>query len=293
MFKMLNQEYPPPEIELRSVLIALAFGLFIGSFLVFFQPFDLNVAEYENKNLKIFFFGVISTGVLLVFFVFLPHLFPGCFSVRVWKVKHQILFLLMALLAIATFNGLYINYLEKLSFSWSNYWWIIARTIILGGIPTSFLVLLAHNRKTRMYLREAQELHGYVPGKSSDGAADLAIFPISTESSNDAFVIDENVLLFVEAQGNYVFVYAAEEKAHKKTLHRVALTRLEQELHSDHLKRCHRSYLVNLRKVVNITGNAQGLRLWLEDTDHKIPVSRKYMPVIKSYFSDSGSAVRS
>jgi len=283
MFSILNQYYPPPEIEKRNVLVAVLFGTFIGFFLIFFQPFDINLSNYENKNLKIFFFGVISTCVLLIFFILLPYLFPRMFSVRIWKVVHQILYYLMALLVIATFNGLYINYLENLSFNWSNYWWIIMRTTILGGIPICFLVLLDYNRKMKIHLREAKELLGN--GLKDVEALDKAKFHVSTHSKNDSFVIDVNSFLFAEAQGNYIFINSLEDKEKNKSLHRISLTLLEKQLNDNHLKRCHRSYLVNLRKVRNITGNAQGLKLWFENYDYEIPVSRKYIPIIKNYFS--------
>ena len=50
---------------------------------------------------------------------------------------------------------------------------------------------------------------------------------------------------------------------------------------SSSLKRCHRSHLVNLKKVKNISGNAQGLKLELINQSEMVPVSRNYIPIIK------------
>jgi DNA-binding LytR/AlgR family response regulator len=38
--------------------------------------------------------------------------------------------------------------------------------------------------------------------------------------------------------------------------------------------RCHRAYIVNMNKVVHISGNAQGFKLHLAGLDDTIPVSR-------------------
>jgi DNA-binding LytR/AlgR family response regulator len=45
--------------------------------------------------------------------------------------------------------------------------------------------------------------------------------------------------------------------------------------------RCHRTYIVNTDKIYSVTGNAQGYRLSLHDTQEEIPVSRTYLHVIK------------
>ena len=45
--------------------------------------------------------------------------------------------------------------------------------------------------------------------------------------------------------------------------------------------KCHRAFLVNLRKVVKVSGNSQGYRLLLEGCPEEIPVSRAYSKQVK------------
>ena len=45
--------------------------------------------------------------------------------------------------------------------------------------------------------------------------------------------------------------------------------------------KCHRAFLVNLRKVVKVSGNSQGYRLLLEGYPEEIPVSRAYSKQVK------------
>jgi DNA-binding LytR/AlgR family response regulator len=47
------------------------------------------------------------------------------------------------------------------------------------------------------------------------------------------------------------------------------------------LFRCHKSYLVNLLNVVHVSGNAQGYKLHLLNTDFRVPVSRQHNEEIK------------
>jgi DNA-binding LytR/AlgR family response regulator len=44
--------------------------------------------------------------------------------------------------------------------------------------------------------------------------------------------------------------------------------------------KCHRSCIVNLDKVVKVSGNAQGFKLHLKETDFVVPVARKYSEVV-------------
>ena len=76
-----------------------------------------------------------------------------------------------------------------------------------------------------------------------------------------------------------------DENKLKKVTHRVTLLSFEIQLKEVFsLVRCHRSYMVNLNKVKNISGNAQGLKLELINHSEIIPVSRKYIPIVKEFF---------
>jgi DNA-binding LytR/AlgR family response regulator len=42
-----------------------------------------------------------------------------------------------------------------------------------------------------------------------------------------------------------------------------------------------------MKQVHKVTGNAQGLKLWLKGEEQSIPVSRKYLEEVKSIFAKS------
>ena len=285
MFSIFNKAYPPPQTGVRSTIISLLFGVFIGLFLIFFEPFGLNTAKYPYKAFKLSFFGVITMMVSLIFFNLLPLLCAGLFLEKHWKVKHQLVFYFVMLFVIATCNGLYINYLQGLDFSWMNYWIIIKQTVVLGGIPLSFVVLMDYNRRMRLYIHEVKNLHlNQEKAQEKEESYEVQVF---LDSKQNSFVINPQNILYAKAQGNYIFIYNQKEGEVIKTLHRISLTSFAQQLNSTHLLRCHRSFVVNLKKVAKVTGNAQGLKLKLEVSEEDIPVSRKYLTEIKSYFSEN------
>ncbi|MGH1364576.1 MAG: LytTR family transcriptional regulator DNA-binding domain-containing protein [Calditrichia bacterium] len=279
MFAILNQSYPPPQDGRRSIATAILFGSFIGLFLIFFEPFDLNLSSYKNKTLTLFLYGLISTAVLLIFLHLLPRYFPALFSEQHWTVKHHAIFYSAILFTIATLNGLYANFINDLSFSWPNYWWIINRTFVLGGIPIAFLTTLDYNRKLRQHVKEASDIVGNL--EEVERSSDEPVWKITTDLKDETFSVSEQFFMYAEAIGNYIEIHHIESSEVKKATYRLSLSSFEKQLSSDHLIRCHRSYLVNLKMVEDVSGNAQGLKLKLKELARLIPVSRKYIPTIK------------
>jgi len=280
MFNQLKQSYPPPVANRRAILTSVLFGLFIGLFLILFEPFNLNLSTYRFKHLALLFFGIITTAVLFLSLYILPKLLPDLFSEQKWTVLHHILFYTAILFAIATLNGIYTNYLNNLQFSWANYWWIINRTFLLGGIPIAFLTILDHNRKLKQHYKDAEQILSGL--QTLEGIHEENDWHITTDLKNETISIKEENFLYAMAVGNYIELYSVENDEIKKKTYRVSLGSLELQLLSNRLKRCHRSYLVNLNKVEGVSGNAQGLKLKLTDLSGNIPVSRKYIPDIKN-----------
>ena len=68
-----------------------------------------------------------------------------------------------------------------------------------------------------------------------------------------------------------------------KEIIRSSLTRLEGQIQIKSIVRCHRSFIVNLDKVIKVSGNAQGFKLHLEGTDFMVPVARKYSEIVHRF----------
>jgi len=283
MLRILTQKYPAPRPVLRNLITAVLFGLFIALFLLFFEPFDLNLSNNEDKVFQLLFFGCITTFVLVLFLYIFPLLLPKVFSDQTWEVKHQMLFYLVILFVIATFNGLYTNYINSLPFSWYNYGWIISRTFILGAIPIAFITVLDYKQKVIFNAKQASIMLKDKKELLKDSKE--ITHQISTDLKDETFSFNENDFNYAMAVGNYIDLCGINENTLKKVTYRITLSSFEMQLaETSHLIRCHRSYVVNLKKVVSISGNAQGLKLELKNQSEIVPVSRQYIPIVKHFF---------
>jgi len=272
----LKQPYPPPKGSQRDLTISLLFGLFVACFLLFFEPFDLNILRYDNKTIVITFFGVITGVIMLFFFYILPKAVPLFFKEDHWSVAKHILYYFLVLFIISTCNGLYINFTNELNFSWSNYGFIIVRTYAIGALPISLFTLYDYNQKLNFYLNEAKDFNKNPDFKRlSEHEFILLEGKHKIELKNEGF-------LYIKADGNYLRIFTVDDESLTSKMYRATLNEVMQQVQKPFIERCHRSYIVNLDKVISVSGNAQGLKLTIEGTADQIPVSRKYIPKIKT-----------
>ena len=283
MLRILVQEYPAPRPVLKSLIIAVLSGLFIALFLLYFEPFNLHLNTDGNKVFHMSFFGCITTFVLLVFLYVFPLLLPNLFSDKNWKLGYQMILNMLILIVIATFNSIYSNYMNSIPFGWDSYWLILSRTSVLGVLPIAFITFSDYYLKVKSSLNSASNI---IKNKK-EFLKDLkeVTHQISTDLKSETFSFKENDFNYAIAVGNYIDMCSLDENTLKKVTYRVTLSSFEiQVKESSNLIRCHRSYLVNLNKVKNISGNAQGLKLELINQSEIIPVSRKYIPIVDQFF---------
>jgi len=283
MLRILVQEYPAPRPVLKSLIIAVLSGLFIALFLLYFEPFNLHLNTDGNKVFHMSFFGCITTFVLLFFLFVFPVLLPNLFSDKNWKLGYQMILNMLILIVIATFNSIYSNYINSIPFGWDSYWLILSRTSVLGILPIAFITFSDYYLKVKSSLNFVSNILENKKEFLKDSKE--VTHQISTDLKSETFSFKENDFNYAIAVGNYIDMCSFDENTLKKVTYRVSLSSFEIQLkESSNLIRCHRSCLVNLNKVKNISGNAQGLKLELINQSEIISVSRKYIPVVNQFF---------
>ena len=283
MLRILIQKYPAPIPVLKNLIIAVLTGVFIALFLLYFEPFNFHLNTDGKKVFHMFFFGCITTFVLLLFLYVFPLLLPNLFSDKNWKLGYQVIFYMLILIVIAIFISIYSNYVNSIPFGLDSYWLILSRTFVLGILPITFITFFDYYLKVKFNLDLASNILKNKKEFLKDSKE--VTHQILTDLKNETFSFSENDFIYAIADGNYTDISYLDENTLKKVTYRVTLLSLETQLkEASSIVRCHRSYMVNLKKVKNISGNAQGLRLELINQSEIIPVSRKYIPIVKQFF---------
>jgi LytTr DNA-binding domain len=146
-----------------------------------------------------------------------------------------------------------------------------------GALPVVIMTLLIHNQMLSEGLKNAVRANGELAQiqrlKLTPEAGKSTTITIHSDT-RESLEIHPADLLYIEASDNYsTFFFLTGERVEKKIL-RMNLKTVETQVNNYLAIRCHRSYVVNLSAVTHVTGNANGYRLAVRNTNFTIPVSR-------------------
>ncbi len=263
---------PYPFYYQGKLLWKIAGLLFVGTLLFnyVFEPFEVYAPEHKMNYFWISFIHAFNPVIILGVF----SLFKiSSKAEENWTVRKEIILIVVFLLlvGIAQFIVRDIIYDNPDNWSWRYLFEEIRNTFLIGTLFAIIFTSLNYNRLNTRNIKKAGELNLLhdLPQPTCN-----SMVLIETQVKNDDFSLNIDNLLFAKADGNYVEFYIVEEKINK-VVKRITLKELQSLLKPfPSIIKTHRSYLVNLRHVNSVTGNAQGYKLRLNNYDEKVPVSR-------------------
>ncbi|MDB5239954.1 MAG: LytTR family transcriptional regulator [Spirosoma sp.] len=295
MFGLLSQPYPTEESIQKRLIKAALISLFIGLFLLIFQPFGLDDWQTPAKPGKMLGFGLVTFLVMIADSFLLPGLFPHHFSDSRWTIGKEIVRTILLIAVIAICNRFYLDRLFGASSTVEGWMQMMGMTFVIGIFPTVVAVLTNYIIQLRRYSQSAAKLLDYSdslawkesPLQERESTAQTndvlnTTLTLVADNEKDRLRLPADSLLFIESSDNYCTVaYLKSDPTGSgqpsKPLLRSSLSRLETQITGHaHLVRCHRSYIVNLDRVERITGNAQGYKLHLLGGQFQIPVARRF-----------------
>ena len=270
MVKFLNKPYPfNDDFKYNSKLI---FFISIGvlAFLYLFQPLDVSLMDNKQKLYVVVGLGVITFLSLSLNLLILPSLFPGIFIKRIWNIKKEILWNIWILSTISVGYYLYYRLLGIFEVDFKT----VLGLIIIAIIPITGLITVSRNRILRSYLKLSEGINKKLKEKKS---IEEQLVHFESNYVKDNLSIKVNLLLFIRAANNYIEVFWKEGDGIKNQMIRTSLGKAE-ELLKEHkfMFKCHRSYMVNMRSIDKIEGNIQGYKIFFENIDFSIPVSKNF-----------------
>jgi len=256
----------------RRVLV-IVIGVFGVLFMNLYTPFNVS-AWYNDASMPLFLilssFGLIGMLVLGVSQIALRYIF----SIRTVSVGSYILWFLAELVLLTI--TMFIIY-GNTSLTGSE----LAGEIFLTFKYTLLVVIIPY-AGVLFYLAATQKEENI---DTLLNAGDHLV-NILDENGELHLAVDLEHILFLKSADNYVSVYFLQDGKTKKELVRTTMKRLETELQGFPIRRCHRSYMVNIKKISVSLRSTQGLTLTLHDfPDEQIPVSKNYTAYFTRLFS--------
>jgi hypothetical protein len=289
MFENLNQSYPFNNNFKHNAktigLVGMAFVLIV----LYFQPFGINFLKSEHDGYFVLAAGVLCAGTLFSNAVIVPGLLPSVFDTAKWTIRKEMIW------NIWLFSNLFVIILLLVWLLRKNEFIDLPlfRTGALALLPLVLFNLINYNLSLkskvvsvfdtgRQWFKEEQKKHENIPE-----------LKLTAENGKDVFTAPQNDVILIHSSGNYIEIYWKERQVIRKTLFRQTFTFVEKFLNeSSDFKKCHRCWLVNLKKADRLTRNTKGHFLGIDSLDFNIPVSRNYINYIRDEFSQLNKRVQ-
>ena len=138
-------------------------------------------------------------------------------------------------------------------------------------------ILIDYITKLKKYEQGAKEVEIPNWNKETVSAPDNDIqdqFDLFSKNGKDKIQLSYNDLLYIQSADNYCQIFTIHQGKIKSQMMRNTLNNISKQISLPTITRCHRSFIINLKHVKEVTGNAQGYTLHLETGQHSIPVAR-------------------
>ncbi|PLX23727.1 MAG: hypothetical protein C0599_03945, partial [Salinivirgaceae bacterium] len=143
-------------------------------------------------------------------------------------------------------------------------------------------VSLSYIRHLKRNLKAAGEISENLNGNSENNINQEEAILIEGNNKNEKISISPSAFYFAKSDGNYLQVYYEQNGEQRQDMIRLTLSNLISVFDKyDFIMQCHRAYVVNTKKIKGVDGNAQGLRLKLENVNSEVLVSRNYVSKIR------------
>lgn len=280
MIRYFSQPFPHQLHSFRQqLLLAAGVGAFVAFFLIVFQPFGTDDWIDTRKPLILSGYGLVTFLGMMLMSSFVPLWFKNWYAEDRWTVGKEIVWTIVVILTITIGNFFYSHWVFDWPFRFSQLvtWLLVTATV--GLMPSVVLTLIKYGHLMKKYNTD----HFQMTSPPSPQVSNTIV--LIAENAKDSLRLGAEELLFVESADNYSEVVFVKEQKLQKMLLRGSLTYFETQVQAcTHIRRCHRSFIVNLKQVEKVSGNAQGYKLQLKNWQGHIPVARKYGDLVKQYF---------
>lgn len=271
---LLSRKYPF-NTQSKWYKDSLIYSLIVFLILYFLRPFGFSSYTGNHLIVSVAFAAItFACSAVSHWMIWRPlqrHISP-------WTIGWHALCILLMLMLIAIFNYLFFSFLFEIPLSLSLFgmffWWSFLMSIIITIIST----MISYNRKLR------HDLASLLPN-STEQQQDILITIHDTSVRGADLELPINDFLYAEARKNMVaVVYQQDDRIVETEIH-TTLSSLLESLPHENIFQCHRSFVVNLNNITAASGNSNGYQLTMKDCRHIVPVSRSFVPKLRTFIS--------
>ena len=273
---ILSQPFPTNQGISRIIRFTSYAGCIVFLILILFQPFGFHKTPSEYFFRNAFFFGFATFLVATTNALLLPFLFPRFCEERSWTVSRELGMMLWQVISISFINLLLFKWLYNEEISGKTIIEVLGITAAVGIFPITLIILLKQYALLKKYGSSAAQLDQQIHNSDEENTGkESPLITVCGESQHESVSFPLDDFRFISAADNYIKLHFIKDNKLSIQVLRTSLKKLSERFQQyEQVFRCHRTYLVNLSAVDQVTGNAQGYKLRLKGVDERVPVSR-------------------
>ncbi|MBC7915367.1 MAG: LytTR family transcriptional regulator [Pyrinomonadaceae bacterium] len=279
---ILIQPFPGCKSSLKSIRSAAISGFIVFFIIFFLEPFGFNSVPNELILFHAVLYGLITFVITIANMLLLPILLSNSFDEKRWTVGKEILIMSWHILTISSANAYLTHILYGWNLSFTTFLVFLGYTSAIGIFPIGILVQLKYIALLKKHQQVADTIEPTLFTENESKEQDNQMVRLLGDYQNEVLEITAHDLLFISTADNYIQVFHSKNNSIVTTFLRSTLKKAEENLNEFPIFfRCHRTFLVNLKKIEHVSGNAQGLKLYLRGHSEFIPVSRSLTQQLK------------
>ena len=270
----LNRKYPFQKTShwLRDCAL---YSSIVFLILYLLQPFGFSMYQ-GNKFLTSLLFGAVTFGCCYVFGLLVK---PFQKRISPWRIWHEVLMVLAMVVFVGLCNSILFSFVFHTPITFGLCLLFLYWTLIIGAIISVFSVGISYHRHLRNQLETLLD-------KTTEAQTDILVTIHDTNVRGNDLQLPINDLLYIEAQKNNVIVcYVMDGKTQKTEIHTTLSAVLNDLSEYENIFQCHRSFVVNLNNITSAQGNSNGYQLRLGNSHTIVPVSRTFVPKLRSFIA--------
>ena len=272
VMSILTRKYPFP-LSSHWLRDCVVYCVVVFLIVYLLQPFGFNMYQ-GDKLLVSLLFGAVTFSGCLVFGLVLRPLHQ---RVSPWRVWHEALAILSLILFIGICNFFVFSFIFHYPITLAPFLIFLYWTLVVSVFVTICSVGLNYYRYLRNQLESLLD-------KTTDEQTDITVTIHDTNVRGNDLQLPINDLLYIEAQKNNMAVcYVKDGKVATIELHTTLAAVLDDLKDYPNIFQCHRSFVVNFNNITSAQGNSNGYQLKLGQSSAIVPVSRTYVPKLRSF----------
>jgi DNA-binding LytR/AlgR family response regulator len=217
-------------------------------------------------------FGVVAfVGMLIAKFV-LPQALKSFYDNQNWTIGRQVIHLSVVILIIGMMTLAYSNYFSIASFTLID----VLKVVAVGIIPVIVITFIQQKLFHTRFTTAADDINSNLNSLNLPASKQILPVLVFGESGQKLSLLP-NQLIYAETSKDSTDFYWQNFMGVEKTTVQTSLANVEKEL-STHPQfvRLHRNFVVNMRGIHKVEGNARGYELYIARKKNAIPVSWKF-----------------